>query len=50
VSLAEALGAEFVSLKDAGHNDVLSNPHWEKFASRVVGFLTENKKKNGAGG
>ena len=53
VSLAGALGGELLSLPNAGHNDVLSKPHWSKFASRVQSFLKETRraqKKGGQGG
>ena len=54
VSLAEALDAELLTLPNAGHNDVLSKPHWPKFAARVQSFLKESRraqmKKDGQGG
>ena len=37
--LATALGAEMVALNRAGHNDVLSNPHWDTFVGAVVRVL-----------
>lgn len=37
--LAAALGAEMAVLERAGHNDVLSSPHWDKFVAAMVRVL-----------
>ena len=37
--LAAALGAEMVVLNRAGHNDVLSSPFWDTFASAMTRLL-----------
>ena len=44
-ALASALGAELLTLEGAGHNNVLSNPHWARFANRLQGFLKECRAK-----
>ena len=44
-ALASALGAELLTLEGAGHNNVLSNPHWARFANRLQGFLRECRAK-----
>ena len=37
--LAAALGAEMIALNRAGHNDVLSSPFWDTFASAMTRLL-----------
>lgn len=37
--LSTALGANFVTLPRAGHNDVLHDPHWERFARQLETFV-----------
>ena len=37
--LAAALGAEMAVLERAGHNDMLSSPHWDKFVAAMVRVL-----------
>ena len=44
-ALASALGAELLTLEGAGHNNVLNNPHWARFANRLQGFLRECRAK-----
>ena len=34
-----------LTLEGAGHNNVLSNPHWARFANRLQGFLRECRAK-----
>jgi pimeloyl-ACP methyl ester carboxylesterase len=40
--LAAALGAQMVVLENAGHNNVLSSPHWDKFANALTRFLKKS--------
>lgn len=37
--LASALGARMVALENAGHNNVLSSPHWDRFVRSISHFL-----------
>jgi len=39
LELADALGAEMLPLKNAGHNDVLADQHWQTFVAVVKNLL-----------